>query len=162
MDIKVKVNIDDIFKFSLYNYYISVKGAVLALFLFGAAWIMIFYHKGTDLRMVAIFALLLFALFLFQLTGIYKEAGKQVKAMGAEMPMHLGERGIDMRIRGKREHARWNQICGFGKVAGCYVLYVNPNAGFLVPERQLTPEQKDKFLEICRENLDERLKKKVK
>lgn len=161
MNFKAKIDADDIFKFSLYIYFFSIRGILLLVGIVVCAAMGVFYREQTDWRVPVAMSLVLVVICLIQFNSIYRKSGKQALAM-SEVGMRFSDTGIDLKIGNKKEHANWNQIGGFKKIGDCYVLFTGSEAGFLVPARQLSADQKERFFELLRRNLDDRLKKAVK
>lgn len=153
MDLRVKMTAREIFLFSVYHFYRSIPGCVsiactiMALGAMGVIW----YSQPAFMRgvMVVVFILVVFG----QPFALHRKAVRQAAhpQLSREIHFKMDYNGIRVQQGKDKGSLRWKQILKVGKVSDIYILYLNKDQAYLIPERVLDGGKKEQFLELVRQ-----------
>ncbi len=163
MDLRVKIKPKEIFIYSMYNFWIGVRGIATVLL----TVLVIIAAAASEERLgnqitnfVIIGAVALLGL---QIYVIWRQSVRTAEdaKIGAEIVFHIGNEGIRARQASTRGEIGWDKLVKVKKIAGIYMLYLDRDKAYLMPQRVFKGSEEQIFLSMITKNLPEKKRRGI-
>ncbi len=164
MDLRVKIQPKEIFIYSMYNFWIGIRGiaaiilSILVIIAAGASE----ERLGTQVTNLVILGVI--ALMGLQIYVIWKQSKHTASdsKTGSEIVFHIGGEGIRARQANNRGEISWDQLIKVKKIGNIYTLYLDRDKAYLIPKRIFKGSEEQIFLSVLAKNLPEEKRRGIK
>lgn len=155
MDLRVKIQPKEIFIYSMYNFWIGIRGiaAIILSILVIIAAAASEERLGTQVTNLVILGVI--ALMGLQIYVIWKQSKHTAgdSKTGSEIVFHIGSEGIRARQANNRGEISWDQLIKVKKIGNIYTLYLDRDKAYLIPKRIFKGSEEQIFLSALTKNL---------
>lgn len=164
MDLRVKIQPKEIFVYSMYNFWVGMRGIatiVLTLLVLIAAVASEARFGSQVTNFVVLGVIVLVG---FQISAIWQQAQRTAgdPKTGAEIVFHIGDDGIRTRQANSRGEIGWGKLVKVKKVAGIYLLYLDRDKAYLMPKRAFKGSEEQIFLTTITRNLPQEKRRGIR
>lgn len=164
MDLRVKIQPKEIFAYSMYNFWIGLRGiaAIILTVLVIIAAAASEERLGTQVTNLVILGVI--ALMGLQIYVIWKQSVHTAgdAKTGAEIVFHIGNEGIRARQANNKGEISWEQLIKVKKIGKLYTLYLDRDKAYLIPERIFRGSEEKIFLSMLTKNLPQEKRRGIR
>lgn len=159
---EVKLDVKDLWQFSMYHANAGMLGIVNLLFTLAALFLIVtrWGMLTTPYRALLVVCALMFTV--WQPLLLYHKARKQAKATAVKEPMILvfGEEGLKVEQNGQEALFAWDQMGRLDKMPTMVILYMDRVHAYLLP-KSVMGNREEEFYEMVREYLPKERRKRI-
>lgn len=159
---EVKLDVKDLWQFSMYHANAGMLGIVNLLFTLAALFLIVtrWGMLTTPYRALLVVCALMFTV--WQPLLLYHKARKQAKATAVKEPMLLvfGEEGLKVEQNGQEALFAWDQMGRLDKMPTMVILYMDRVHAYLLP-KSVMGNREEEFYEMVREYLPKERRRRI-
>lgn len=159
---EVKLDVKDLWQFSMYHANAGMLGIVNLLFTLAALFLIVtrWGMLTTPYRALLVVCALMFTV--WQPLLLYHKARKQAKATAVKEPMMLvfGEEGLKVEQNGQEALFAWDQMGRLDKMPTMVILYMDRVHAYLLP-KSVMGNREGEFYEMVREYLPKERRRRI-
>lgn len=159
---EVKLDVKDLWQFSMYHANAGMLGIVNLLFTLAALFLIVtrWGMLTTPYRALLVVCALMFTV--WQPLLLYHKARKQAKATAVKEPMMLvfGEEGLKVEQNGQEALFAWDQMGRLDKMPTMVILYMDRVHAYLLP-KSVMGNREEEFYEMVREYLPKERRRRI-
>lgn len=159
---EVKLDVKDLWQFSMYHANAGMLGIVNLLFTLAALFLIVtrWGMLTTPYRALLVVCALMFTV--WQPLLLYHKARKQAKATAVKEPMILvfGEEGLKVEQNGQEALFAWDQMGRLDKMPTMVILYMDRVHAYLLP-KSVMGNREEEFYEMVREYLPKERRRRI-
>lgn len=159
---EVKLDVKDLWQFSMYHANAGMLGIVNLLFTLAALFLIVtrWGMLTTPYRALLVVCALMFTV--WQPLLLYHKARKQAKATAVKEPMILvfGEEGLKVEQNGQEALFAWDQMGRLDKMPTMVILYMDRVHAYLLP-KSVMGNREEEFYGMVREYLPKERRRRI-
>lgn len=159
---EVKLDVKDLWQFSMYHANAGMLGIVNLLFTLAALFLIVTRWGMLTMPYRALLVVCALMFTVWQPLLLYHKARKQAKATAVKEPMLLvfGEEGLKVEQNGQEALFAWDQMGRLDKMPTMVILYMDRVHAYLLP-KSVMGNREEEFYEMVREYLPKERRRRI-